>query len=167
MPIEIPKDNWPGTVRIVTIGATAVDGGTRTSAITVGGEKNLPFLHFETKAPNRPAVAIEIKDRRPDDWSQLLLDAWGEDVNDPVMWAKAAEAAGADLIQLSLSLMDENGNPTTPEGAVKTVKAVLAATGLPEELAQHTGMDVDTATQSLQQALKLLGPAVGSLGAAQ
>ncbi|OGO26100.1 MAG: hypothetical protein A2136_04505 [Chloroflexi bacterium RBG_16_54_11] len=131
MPIEIPKDNWPGAVRIVTIGATAVDGGTRTSAITVGGEKNLPFLHFETKAPNRPAVAIEIKDRRPDDWSQLLLEAWGENVDDPVKWAKAAEAAGADLIQLSLSLTDENGNPTTPEGAVKTVKAVLAATGLP------------------------------------
>ncbi len=43
----------------------------------------------------------------------------------------------------------------------------LAATGLPDELAQHTGMDVDTATQSLEQALKLLGPAMGSLGTAQ
>ncbi len=43
----------------------------------------------------------------------------------------------------------------------------LAATGLPEELAQHTGMDVDTAAASLQQALKLLGPAVSDLGAAQ
>ncbi len=43
----------------------------------------------------------------------------------------------------------------------------LAATDLPDELAQHTGLDVDTATQSLEQALKLLGPAVGSLGAAQ
>jgi hypothetical protein len=46
-------------------------------------------------------------------------------------------------------------------------KRTLAATGLPDELAQHTGLDVDTATQSLQQALTLLGPAVGSLGAAQ
>jgi acetyl-CoA decarbonylase/synthase, CODH/ACS complex subunit delta len=131
MPIEIPKDNWPGTVRTVTIGATAADGGTRTSTVTVGGEKNLPFLHYETKAPYRPAVAIEIKDRRPDDWSQLLLDAWGVNVDDPVKWAKAAEAAGADLIELSLSLTDKGGNPTTPEVAVKVVKDVLAATGLP------------------------------------
>ena len=131
MPVDIPKDNWPGTVRTVTIGATASDGGTRTSTVTVGGEKNLPFLHFETKAPNRPVVAIEIKDRRPDDWSPLLLKAWGEDVNDPVKWAKAAEGAGADLVQLSLSLLDKAGNPTTPEGAVKSVKDVLAATGLP------------------------------------
>src|SRR4030067_3690001 len=122
MPIEIPKDTGPGPVRTVTIGASASDGGTRTSTVTVGGQKNLPFLHFENKAPNRPAVAIEIKDHRPDDWSQLLLDAWGENVNDPVKWAKAAEAAGAALIQLSLSLTDENGKPTTPEGAVKTVK---------------------------------------------
>ncbi|HSB65271.1 MAG TPA: acetyl-CoA decarbonylase/synthase complex subunit delta [Anaerolineales bacterium] len=131
MPFEIPKDNWPGTVRTVTIGATSADGGTRTSTVTVGGEKNLPFLHFETKAPNRPVVAIEIKDRRPDDWSQLLLDAWGDNLDDPVKWAKAAEAAGADLIQLSLSLNDKDGNPTTPETVVKVVKDVLAATGLP------------------------------------
>jgi acetyl-CoA decarbonylase/synthase complex subunit delta len=131
MPIEIPKDSWPGTVRTVTIGATAADGGTRTSTVVVGGEKNLPFLHFETKTPNRPVIAIEIKDHRPDDWSSLLLDAWGEDVNDVTKWAKAAEAAGADLIQLSLSLTDESGNPTTPDAAVKAVKGVLAATGLP------------------------------------
>jgi len=131
MPIEIPKDNWPGTVRTVTIGATAADGGTRTSTITVGGQKNLPFLHFENKAPNRPVVAMEIKDRRPDDWSALLLDAWGEVVDNPVKWAKAADAAGADLIQLSLCLTDINGNPTKPEAAVKTVKDVLSATGLP------------------------------------
>jgi acetyl-CoA decarbonylase/synthase, CODH/ACS complex subunit delta len=131
MPVEILKDNWPGTVRTVTIGAVAADGGTRTSTITVGGEKNLPFLHFETKCPNRPAIAIEIKDHRPEDWSPLLLEAWGEAVNDPVKWAKAAEAEGADLIELSLSLNDTSGNPTTPEAAVKTVKDILAATGLP------------------------------------
>jgi len=131
MPIDIPKDNWPGTVRTATIGATVADGGTRTSTVTVGGQKNLPFLHFENKAPNRPAVAIEIKDRRPDDWSALLLEAWGDFVNDPVKWAKAAEDAGADLIQLTLSLTDSNGNPLSPDDAVKTVKDILAATGLP------------------------------------
>jgi acetyl-CoA decarbonylase/synthase, CODH/ACS complex subunit delta len=131
MPVEIPKDNWPGTVRTVTLGATTAEGGTRTSTITVGGEKNLPFLHFENKTPNRPVVAIEIKDRRPDDWSPLLLTAWGDEADDPAKWAKAAEAAGADLIQLSLSLTDKAGNPTTPEAAVKSVKDVLSATGLP------------------------------------
>jgi acetyl-CoA decarbonylase/synthase complex subunit delta len=131
MPIEIPKDNWPGTVRTVTIGATVADGGTRATTVTVGGQKNLPFLHFENKAPNRPVVAIEIKDHQPDDWSPLLLEAWGEVIDDPVKWAKAAEAAGADLIQLSICLTDREGIPTNPETAVMTVKDVLAATGLP------------------------------------
>ena len=131
MPVDRPKDNWPGTVRTVTIGATSAEGGTRASTVIVGGEKNLPFLHFETKAPNRPVVALEIKDRRPDDWSPLLIQAWEQVVDDPVKWAKAAEAAGADLIELTLSLTDKDGNATTPKAAVKSVKAVLAATGLP------------------------------------
>jgi acetyl-CoA decarbonylase/synthase complex subunit delta len=131
MPIEIPKDNWPGAVREVTIGATGTDGGTRTSTVTVGGEKALPFMHFEAAMPHKPVVAIEIKDRKPDDWSSLLLETWGEALDAPGAWAKAAEAAGADLLQLSLSLTDAAGNPTTPEMAVTAVQSVLNSSGLP------------------------------------
>ena len=131
MPIEIPKDKWPGSVKKATLGATAADGGTRQKTVTVGGQTALPFMHFEAAAPCRPVVALEIRDRRPDDWSSLLLEAWKDVLDDPAQWAKAAEAAGADLLQLTLSLTDQDGKPTTPEGAVKTVKAVLAASGLP------------------------------------
>lgn len=131
MPIEIPKDKWPGEVRVVTIGATAADGGTRTSTVTVGGEKALPFMHFEAEMPHKPVVAIEIKDRQPDDWSSLLLDEWGEAMESPGAWAKAAEAAGADMLQLSLSLTDADGNPNTPEKAVTAVQSILNSSGLP------------------------------------
>jgi len=131
MPIEIPTDKWPGSVRTVTIGATTAQGGTRASTITVGGEKTLPYLHFENDMPNRPVVALEIKDRRPDDWSELLQEEWAEVIDDPAKWAKAAEETGADLIQLTLSLTDVEDNPTTPAKAVAAVKAVLGATGLP------------------------------------
>ena len=129
--VEIPKDTWPGTVRTITIGATADQGGTRKAVVTIGGEKSLPFMHFEQAFPNRPVVAIEIKDQRPEDWSPLLLQTWGAAANDPAEWAKAAEKAGADLIQLSLSLNAPDGKPTTPEAAVQSVKSVLAACGLP------------------------------------
>jgi len=91
----------------------------------------MPFMQFEGEIPNSPVVAIEIKDRRPEDWSPLLLRAWSEAAADPASWAKAAEAAGAELIQLSLTLTDAAGQPITPQGAVATVKAVLQATGLP------------------------------------
>lgn len=131
MPVEIPRDNWPGAVRTVTIGATPDMGGTRRRTVTVGGEKALPFMHFEAPMPHRPVVAIEIVDRRPADWSPLLLEAWGDATESPAAWARAAEAAGADLILLSLSLTDATGAPVTPARAVASVKEVLAATALP------------------------------------
>ena len=131
MPIEIPKDKWPGSVRQVVLGGTAAEGGTRSHSVVIGGETTMPFMHFEGKMPNRPLVALEIKDRRPDDWSPLLLEAWSEVVDNPAEWAKAAEAAGADLLLLALSLTTENGETNTPENAVNTVKRVLTATKLP------------------------------------
>jgi acetyl-CoA decarbonylase/synthase complex subunit delta len=131
MPIEVPVDKWAGVVRNVTIGATASEGGTRARSVTVGGEKSLPFMHFETEMQNPPVIAVEIKDRRPDDWSPLLLKAWEDVVDNPADWAKAVEGTGADLIQLSLSLTDASGETTTAQAAVSTVKSVLEASGLP------------------------------------
>jgi acetyl-CoA decarbonylase/synthase complex subunit delta len=131
MPIEVPVDTWPGAVRSVTIGATAAEGGTRAHTVKTGGEKTMPFMHFEAEMPNPPAIAVEIRDRRPDDWSPLLLDAWGDVVDDPASWAKAVEDSGSDLIQLTLSLINSSGEPTTAESAVSTVKSVLEASGLP------------------------------------
>lgn len=131
MPVEVPKDTWPGSVRVVTIGATQAEGGTRTNSVTVGGQTALSFLHFEAQMPNRPVVGVEIRDRRPDDWSPLLIEAWEDVIDDPGKWAKAAQDAGADLIVLQLSLTDADGNPTSPDAAVAAVKSVLESTGLP------------------------------------
>ena len=131
MPIEIPKDSWSGTVRTVKIGATTEEGGSRAKAISVGGQKTLPFLNFENPAPNPPVVGVEIKDRHPDDWSEVLLQAWGEATRDPGTWSKAAEEAGADMIVLALSPTNAEGSPTTEADAVKATKTVLASTSLP------------------------------------
>jgi len=131
MAIEIPKDKWTGSVREITIGATADQGGTRTRTVTVGGETTLPYLYYDGDIPNPPKLAIEIRDRKPDDWSALLYEAWGDAIEDPAEWAKAAEAAGADMIYLKLSLTLADGEPNTPENAVTAVKKVLEATGLP------------------------------------
>lgn len=131
MPVETPKDKWAGSVREVTLGATAADGGTRAQTVTIGGEATLPFMHFEQPMPHRPTIAIEIRDQRPTDWSELLLEAWGDVVNDPGTWAKAAEDAGADAIEVLFGLTDAEGNSITPEYAVGVVKKVLEATGLP------------------------------------
>lgn len=143
MPVEIPKDQWAGTVRSITLGATEADGGTRAHTVTVGGQKTLPFMNFEAESPNPPVLALEIKDRRPDDWSPLLLETWAEVIDDPARWAEAAETAGADLIQLSLSLTNKDGEPNSPDSAVATVQSVLKATGLPLIVIGPGQADVD------------------------
>lgn len=131
MPVEIPKEKWAGKVREVTLGATAADGGTRSHTVTVGGETTLPFLHFEGEIPHRPLVALEIKDRRPDDWSALLEQVWGDAMNDPADWAKAAEEAGAELIVLTFCLTGADDEDNTAENAKTAIRKVLNATGLP------------------------------------
>lgn len=131
MPIEVSKEKWPGAVCTITLGALPSEGGTRKQVVTVGGETAMPYMHFEGEIPNPPVVAIEIKDRKPDDWSPLLIETWKDVIDDPAQWATAAEAAGVDLIVLALSLTNRNGEPTTQDEAVASVKAVLAATGLP------------------------------------
>jgi len=131
MPVEIPVGKWSGKVLEVTLGATADGGGSRSRVVTVGGETALPFLHFEGEIPNPPRIAIEVADRRPDDWSPLLLEVWGDVMDDPAVWAKAAEEAGADLILLQLSLTRDGNAPTTAQDARAATRAVLDATGLP------------------------------------
>ena len=129
--LEILKEKWMGKVREITLGATAAGGGTRTSTVTVGGQTAMPFLGFEGEFPRKPVIAIEIQDRKPDDWSLLLMEAWGEAMNDPGEWAKAAEKAGADIVALQLSLTDADGEPNSPKKARAAVRKVLQATGLP------------------------------------
>jgi len=125
MPVEIPKDKWPGSIKTITIGATAAEGGTRSRSVTLGGQTTMPYLQFEAPTPNKPVIAIELKSRAPEDWSSLLVEAWGDALKDPAEWAKKAEEAGADLLALTLSVED------TVDDAVKAVKSVLAASGLP------------------------------------
>ena len=123
--VEVPVEKWAGKIHQVTLGG----GGRKT--ITLGGENTLPFLKFEGSIPNRPAVAIEVHDKQPKDWSPHLVSAWGDALKDPATWAKKAASYGADIIVLSLkSAHPEEGN-TGAEQAKKTVSSVLAAVDLP------------------------------------
>ena len=129
--IKLSKETWEGVVREITLGATAAEGGTRSHTVTIGGSTAMPYMHFEGKTPNKTVIAVEILSRKPDDWSELLMKAWGDVMNDPGDWAKAAEKAGAEVLYLKLALTDADGNATTKEQAVEAVDKVLKASGLP------------------------------------
>ena len=129
--VEVPRDTWQGTVREVTLGAAAAEGGTRTATVTVGGEKTLPFLGFEGAMPHRPAIAVEVNDTEPADWSPAVAGAWGEAAKDPAAWAQAAVAAGADLVAVKLRSAHPERGDASPGQCVDVVKRVLDAVGVP------------------------------------
>ena len=111
----------------------ADSGGTRTSTVTIGGETTTPFLHFEGETPNRPVIAMEVLDQKPDNWPPVLAEPFGDVLDDPGAWAKkCVEEFGAAMICVRLVSADPNvGADTPPEHAVETVKAVLQAVGVP------------------------------------
>jgi acetyl-CoA decarbonylase/synthase complex subunit delta len=129
--LEIPQNKWTGQVREIVLGATEAQGGTRSKAVVVGAENTLPFLDFEAPMPNPPRIAVEIVNRKPNDWSPILLETWGDVVNDVGEWAKAVEKLDADLIVLSIKLTNADGTETSAQEARSSVRRVLDATGLP------------------------------------
>jgi acetyl-CoA decarbonylase/synthase complex subunit delta len=125
--IEIPKEKWSGTVREITLGATAAEGGTRSRVVTVGGETTLPFLKFEGSIPHAPVIAIEVRASHPAEWTSILVDAWNGATKDVAAWAKAAEAAGADVVALTFA-----GSDKLDAGyARQALRQALSGTGLP------------------------------------
>jgi len=123
--LEVPTENWAGRVQEVKL------GGNGRKSIVVGGESTLPFLHFEGSIPNRPAIAIEIQDIEPGDWSPHLLSAWGDAIKNPVSWAKKAVEYGADLIALRLRSAHPEQENTGAKEAEQVVDKVLNAVDLP------------------------------------
>lgn len=128
--VEIPVEKWQGAVREVTLGSS-YGGGTRTSTVTVGGETGMPFLAFEGALPHRPALAVEVVDMEPGDWSPELVATWGKDLSDPAKWATRAVEEGADLIALKLRSCHPEFGDRSATDACDTVDRVLAAVGVP------------------------------------
>jgi len=126
------KEKWSGAINALAIGATADEGGTRTSIVTVGGENGLPFMHYEGETPNRPVVAMEVWDRPPDDWPEPLAAALGDVVKSPADWARACvDQWGADLICLKLMGTHPDFGDRSPEEAAAAVREVLEAVSVP------------------------------------
>lgn len=125
MAVELPVEKWSGSVQEVTL------GGNGRKTVTVGGQTALPFLHFESPPPNRPAVAIEIHDRPPTDWSQSLMNVWGDVMGDVAAWAKKAADVGADIIVLHLKSAHPDEMNTGADEARATVEKVLSAVDVP------------------------------------
>ncbi len=125
------KEEYPGKIEEVVLGATKADGGSREYTITLGGERSLAFYTFDAPQPHLPAIAIDVFDRRP-----MLAKAVRmhyEDVLDnPAEWArKCVKKFGADLVTLHLISTDPLLDDTPASEAVKVLEDVLQAVKCP------------------------------------
>ncbi len=138
MAYEIPKDNNPGQIVSVRLGATAEQGGTRSHTLTVGGSTALPFHFFEGQFPHPPVVAMEVFDRFPPKFPQPLMDYFGSVLDKPGdMAKKCVEKHGADLISIRLEGTHPEKGDLSPEEAAEIVQDVLKSVSVPLIITGH------------------------------
>ena len=123
--MEIPKINYTGKIKEVTMGAGS-------KALTVGGETMYPFYLFEGQMPHPPRIAMEVYDAPPEDWPEAALEPFKDVVQDPVAWAqKCMTAYGAEMICVQLASTDPNGKNRPAEEAAAIAKKVADAIDVP------------------------------------
>jgi len=139
MSLEIPKDNNPGKIAEVTIGATAEQGGTRSHTVTIGGSTALPYHFFEGEHPHRPVVAMEVFDRVPSRYPDALRACFGDAIEKPAEMAKlCVDEFGAELISVRLEGTHPEKGDRSADEAAETVKAVLESVTVPVIVTGHS-----------------------------
>jgi acetyl-CoA decarbonylase/synthase complex subunit delta len=122
---EFFKESYTGRIKEISLGKGD-------KAVTVGGQTCYPFYQFEGQMPNKPKIAMEIWDMKPDDWPEAALAPFKDVASDPAAWAKkCVEEFGADMIVLQLKSTDPNGKDAPAAEAVATVKKILGAVNVP------------------------------------
>jgi acetyl-CoA decarbonylase/synthase complex subunit delta len=131
MAIPDIKEKWTSKINVVTIGATAEEGGTRAKTVTVGGQSTLPSLTFEGEIPHKQVIAGFVADTVPD-WPDVLKEAIGSEINSPTEWAqKCVEEYGVDLISLKMVGADPAGKDASAADCAKVVSEMLKAVNVP------------------------------------
>jgi acetyl-CoA decarbonylase/synthase, CODH/ACS complex subunit delta len=128
--VPVPKEKWTGKIGVVTLGATAEEGGSRTRKLALGGETGMPFLSYEGTMANRPLIAGEVLDC-PDELPEQVRGELRVTCEDPVAWARSWVSYGADLICLKLRSTNPEERDRSPEEAAQTVLKVLRAVDVP------------------------------------
>ncbi len=128
MPLPDVKDSYSGTVNKITLGG----GGTRTSSVTIGGAKTVPYGAQAGATGNRPVIAVDVLDTAPEDWPPVLAEVYQDVLQDPAAWAKkAVEEVGADLVCVKFDGIHPDRGDLGAQHAVHVTRQVLEAVGVP------------------------------------
>ncbi|MHC4395127.1 MAG: acetyl-CoA decarbonylase/synthase complex subunit delta [Planctomycetota bacterium] len=132
MPIPEVSVSFTGSVNRVTLGATKDNGGTRSSTITVGGARNVVYGGSADERSEKPVIAIDVLDSKPEDWPDILCEPYKDVLDSPSGWAKKCiEQFGADLICLKFDGIHPDKADKDAAHAVKVTEEVLKAVGVP------------------------------------
>ena len=149
VPASSYKVNYSGAIREVTLG-----NGSKT--VTVGGATSLPFHLFEGAMKNKPLIAMEVMDIRPDNWPQTLSRHFEDVMGDPVAWArKCVDVYKADAINIWLAGTDPNGANRSAKDAAQDAAKVIQAIDVPVIVWGCGNADKDTET--LREVTSMIG----------
>ena len=132
MPIPEVAESFTGSVNRVTLGATKDTGGSRTSTVTIGGASNVVYGGSNADAGEKPIIAIDVIETRPQDWPDTLSECYKDVFDNPGNWAeKCVEEFGADLICVKFDGIHPDKADKDAEHAVKVTREILGAVGVP------------------------------------
>jgi acetyl-CoA decarbonylase/synthase complex subunit delta len=127
MPLPAYQESHSGQVNEITLG-----GGSRTSTITIGGAKGIPYGGDRAVTGHRPVIAVDVLDAAPTDWPPALAEKYQDVFEDPGAWArKAVEEVGADLVCVKFEGIHPDKGDLDADHAVNVTKQVLEAVGVP------------------------------------
>ena len=132
MPVPEIVESFTGSVNRVTLGATKEQGGTRGTTVTVGGARNVVYGGSVDDAAEKPVVAMDVIDTRPEDWPDVLSEPYKDVFDSPADWAKkCVEEFGADLICVKFDGIHPDKTDKDASHAVKVAEEVLKAVSVP------------------------------------
>jgi len=132
MPVPEIAESFSGSVNRITLGATKDNGGTRTSTVTVGGAKSVVYGGDTSNLSEKPVIAMDVLDCKPDDWPDILAEPYKDVLDSPADWAKkCVEQFGAELICLKFDGIHPDKADNDADYVVKVTEEVLKAVGVP------------------------------------
>jgi CO dehydrogenase/acetyl-CoA synthase delta subunit len=117
------------------------------NTIKVGGETSLPFHLFEGAMPNRPLIAMDVLDVKPEEWPETLTRHFADVLDNPLAWArKCINDYRAEAICISLVSTDPNGMNRNAAEAAKIAAEVINNIDVPTIIWGCGNADKDTET---------------------
>jgi acetyl-CoA decarbonylase/synthase complex subunit delta len=125
-------ESFTGQINRITLGAAKADGGTRTSTIIVGGARNVTYGGSIEDRSEKPVIAMDVLDAKPEDWPDVLVEPYKNVLSSPADWAKkCVEEFGAELICIKFEGIHPDKANNDAAHAVKVTEQVLKAVGVP------------------------------------